>query len=111
MTLSPINPMPCLASKYILDTEQEPEFLTNEGAQPAAMKRMIDRLIEPKDTDLYSVDGSNILEYNIIEDEMEWWWIYLWNWPDMNTRGFLYTVMYFLTFGGYARYVPWARLF
>lgn len=111
MTLDPINPLPCLASRYILDAEDEKLFLTKDGAQPAAMKRMIDRLITPKDTSKYDVDGSNILEYGLIADSIEWWWIYLWNWPDMNTRGFLYTFFYILTMGGYNRYVPWARLF
>lgn len=75
------------------------------------MKRMIDRLITPKDDSTYDIDGSDISEYGFIADTIEWWWIYGWNWPAMNTRGTLYFLMWCLTFGGYNRYIPWARLF
>ena len=73
------------------------------------MKRMIDRVIAPKDDSIYDIDGSNILEYGIIAETIEWWWLYGWNWGDINLRGTLYTLMWFLTFGGYDRYIPWVR--
>jgi hypothetical protein len=97
MTISPVNPLPCLASKYLNfvgDGIEDKEFLTKEGAQPAALKRMLERLIAPKDDSTYDIDGSNILEYGFISDSVEWWWLYSWNWPEMNLRGFFFNPRY-----------------
>ena len=104
-SIYPFNIAPCLASRYVLGEADEKAFLTKEGAQPAAMKRMLDRLIAPRDDATYDIDGSNILQYGFFEDAIEEWWVFLWDWGWISFRTFVFT------FTGYARYSPWMRMY
>jgi len=58
------NLSPCFHSG--LTTDDESEYLTNEGTQPKALKAMLDRLVEAKDDEKYDLSAANINEYGFV---------------------------------------------
>ena len=49
---------------------------------------MLERLIKPKDTNLYNYETNvgNILDYNMFEVFIERSWVFISNWPDYLVR-------------------------
>ena len=66
--------------------ENEEDYLTSKGFQGRALKAMLDRAIQPKDTQTYDLSVGNINEYGIIENFIENSWIVLTNFPDYVLR-------------------------
>lgn len=87
------NVMPCFASGYVWP-ENEENYLTNQSIQAKALKGMLDRVVESKNTDLYDYDAGNINNYNLIENFFERSWIGLTNLPDLIVRSTLFIIFY-----------------
>ena len=71
--------------------ENEEDYLTSKGFQGRALKAMLDRAIQPKDTQTYDLSVGNINEYGIIENFIENSWIVLTNFPDYVLRAIVFT--------------------
>lgn len=85
--------MPCFASGYVFP-ENEENYLTNESTQAKALKSMLERVVEGKNSDLYDYDAGNINNYNSVEYFFERSWIVLTNLPDYIVRGTLFIIFY-----------------
>jgi hypothetical protein len=91
------NYVPCFASGYVTDDEKE--YLTNSGVQPRALKAMLERLVQSKDSDEYDYEAGNISEYGFVSNVVENGWIFIRNWPDYFFRTTY--LMSLVIFGGW----------
>ena len=89
--------MPCFASHYV--NEDEKMYLTNEGVQARALKAMLERLVQEKDTGVYDYEAGNINQYGFFENLVENVWINFKFWPDESFR--LFYIFCILIFGGW----------
>ena len=67
------NPFDCFDMINYATPESATAYITNDGVQPRALKRMLDRLTEPLDSK-HDYQSQNILAYNDQElDAFETW--------------------------------------
>lgn len=87
------NFMPCFASNLVFqDTEDEDKYLTNQAVQYKALKGMLDRGIEARDSESYDYNAGNLITNGFFATLVEDWWIYTWNWPDIWGRGLIFSL-------------------
>ena len=70
--------------------------MTNEGTQAKALKGMLNRVLDSKDSSNYNYEGYflNLNQYGLIANMIENNWIRLLNWNDYLVRETLLAILY-----------------